>query len=394
VTVAVDLTIPETCQFFLNPCRPDLTSLDAGWLPGDSLALIPPPPNAYLRASEGLSADDKWQICVLASSAPVSDQEIRFSYVTDPASPLRDGALFVTTHFPSILGTVHTSGVRVSLTGDRTLSTFSDANGQFSFAVPPGSYDVTPLPGAVPFRFDPPSRHVTFTGAGDVSVDFNPVPTFTFTASASADPQLVPIGGTVNLHATVTGALGRLAFLWRGYRDDGANVTDALVDRKSASTSTPLGNPGTDFYFFVTVTDEGQPGNPAEAVVRVHETDGPVARLSVSPASIVAGVNDVTADGTGSTGNLDVIVEWTLESMEGVPPPRSLEEYLLLAQSNPGRGWDVIMQPTVTTDLTMKFPASMFAGHPGAYRVRLGVQDFPGALSPHRAYEYFYVYPP
>src|SRR5262249_59629218 len=132
---------------------------------------------------------------------------------------------------------------------------------------------------------------VTVSGS-DVFLTFDPIPLASLVASASATPDIVPTGGTTNLTATTTPPVGTLTYQWRGYRDDGTPYSDQIQNPSSASASAGLVFPGRDFYFFVHVSDDGVPpgslGHDAESVVRVHETDGPVARIQVSPPTILA----------------------------------------------------------------------------------------------------------
>ena len=390
---AISVTIAPSgpsCQFFPNFCPIDPGGGAQGWHEKDAFSLVDRP-DVYVNSTRGSTPDEKWQICVAEGAGPFTNEELPYDYASGPGKVFQSGVLVLTTIGVSgISGTVGLPGVTVALTGDRTASTVSNTQGFFSFTVPDGSYVVTPSPGALPYRFDPPSVPVVARGGGSFFVQFAPIFVPALIASASANPDIVPIGGRVNLSATTTGGVGPLSYQWRGYRDDGAPFSYTLGNGDSANPTADLVNPGTDFFFFVHVTDNGvsagAPGHDAEAVVRVHETDGPVARLRVSPDQIVAGVTDVAFDGSLSNGAM--LVEWTLQYRGNIPRPGTLEEYFQTAYTG---FYDNVFDPVITTDLLFGVPAATFAGRPGVYRMQLGVEDLNGV---HRTMEYFYVDPP
>jgi hypothetical protein len=206
---------------------------------------------------------------------------------------------------------------------------------------------------------------------------------FDFTVSVTANPLVTPTGGTTTLIPTVSGGIGPFLYAWHGYRDDGSPFSDTLSSSTDAQPTAALVFPGSDFYFFVAVTDIGAGGKTHGAYVRVHEADDAVARFTVSPASIHAGVTDVRFDASASTGVVTP-VGWTLQYLGNVPRPPDIERYLLLgAQSGNTLA-------SATTDLLiLDVPAASFS-QPGAYRMLLQVN---GNVSTHQTFEYFYVDP-
>jgi len=144
--------------------------------------------------------------------------------------------------------------------------------------------------------------------------------------TVSASPASAPIGGSTTLIAAVSGGIGPFSYAWHGYRDDGAPFSYTMSDLTAANPQVALVNPGSDFYFFVDVTDNGiaagQPGHTTSGYVRVHETDGPLAVLRVAGGPFQANVSSVTFDATGSIA-VTPPVGWQLEYLGNVPAPSS-----------------------------------------------------------------------
>ncbi len=206
--------------------------------------------------------------------------------------------------------------------------------------------------------------------------------------TVSASPVIVNTGHSTTLSAIVTGGVGPFDRLWRGYRDDGTpfsftSGSSTTVDQPSVG----LESPSDDFYFFVTVTDNGilagQPGHTLGGYVRVHESDGPVAIFSVIGGPFHVNVTDVLFDASASTG-VTTPIFWELQYFGNVPKPADIEGYLVLDATS----WTGIYK--ASTDLmTLDVPASTFI-NPGVYRMFLQVNN---GIEFHQTYEYFYVNP-
>jgi hypothetical protein len=236
--------------------------------------------------------------------------------------------------------------------------------------------------------------------------DAGPPPPPDFTVSVMANPLVTPTGGTTTLSAVVSGGIGPFLYTWRGYRDDGSPFSFTLSDVCAAQPTAALTFPGSDFYFFVAVTDCDNhtivpagtcpatcPGglthpSDADAYVRVHEADDAVARFTVSPSVIHAGVDDVTFDASASSGVVTPI-GWTLQYLGDVPEPSGIEGWLLLQANSQGTLFWETLSFTTTDVMTLTVPAANF-GQRGAYRMLLQVN---GDFSTHQTYEYFFVQP-
>lgn len=220
-----------------------------------------------------------------------------------------------------------------------------------------------------------------------------------------ANPLVAPTGGTTTLSAVVSGGVGPFEYEWRGYRDDGTPFNFTFSNRCAAQPSVGLVFPGSDFYFFVEVRDCGdvpQDAPPPEvggcnlcrgrrankAWVRVHESDGPIARFSISAAEIHANATPVTFDATASTA-VSTPIQWTLQYIGDVAEPADIEGYVTLEANSGGMlFWDTTFS-TPSDLLTLDLDGAKFPS-PGAYRMLLQVN---GGFSSHQTYEYFFVKP-
>lgn len=231
--------------------------------------------------------------------------------------------------------------------------------------------------------------------------------------SVSANPLVTPTGGTTVVSASVSGGVGPFEYEWRGYRDDGAEFSNTMSNLCAAQPSVSLTFPGSDFYIFVTVSNCGDQGTGAQpkgsgpcglcagkrsgGYVRVHEADEAVARFTVSPGVIHAGVDAVHFDANASTG-LVTPIGWTLQYLgdafgqfpANLPArPVDIEGWLRLQLDSRGTLFWTTLEFTTSDFLVLDEPASTFA-HPGAYRMLLQVN---GEISTHQTYEYFWVDP-
>lgn len=100
-------------------------------------------------------------------------------------------------------------GVTVTLSGDQSDSTTTDANGDYSFDVPNGDYTITPeySVDAYTFSFAPTSTNVTVDGGDQTGKDFTGTAAFTypmvFNANTPSHPAGIEIGDTgAELQAT------------------------------------------------------------------------------------------------------------------------------------------------------------------------------------------------
>jgi hypothetical protein len=207
-----------------------------------------------------------------------------------------------------------------------------------------------------------------------------------------ANPLIVPTGQSTILSAVITGGLGPFTYQWHGYRDDGTEFNATFSDTTAAQPQVALVFPGTDFYFFVVVTDNGipvgQPGRTLNGFIRVHEADDALARLTVVGGPFHANTTDVTFDATASTGVITP-VGWTLQYIGDVPPPDNIEEYLTLESGSNGTlSWTTIYS-TISDQLTLTVDKSVFAA-PGAYRMLIQTN---GDIGTHQTWEYFMVGP-
>jgi hypothetical protein len=82
-------------------------------------------------------------------------------------------------------GTKPTPGVTITLTGDASDSAVTDANGEFSFDLPDGSYVLTPSKDG--HQLSPSSANVEVSGADDTGNDFTAVAVHTLSGTITGD---------------------------------------------------------------------------------------------------------------------------------------------------------------------------------------------------------------
>ena len=122
------------------------------------------------------------------------------------------------------------------------------------------------------------------------------------TVSVSADNQVVCIGGSVLLDATVTGGTGSFDYQWQSSPDGSAPWTN-IAGANSSQYSPPTSSSGTTFYRIVISDLSSGCTNPASAGISVDVVDDPVASVSVSSSSLCVGGSALfTASVTGGTG--------------------------------------------------------------------------------------------
>ncbi len=190
--------------------------------------------------------------------------------------------------------------------------------------------------------------------------------------AVTATPNPVGTGGTTTLSATVMGGVGPFTYRWRGYRDDGEHMASfTLSSLVAPSPQATLPYPDYSYYFFCTVTDTGvTPNTTGTGFVRVYETAGPIARVSISPATIKAAVDVVHFDGSASTGATGSFTGWSID-YGGSTVPTSLEGDLLI----PTASWTNLCGTASTCGSTsLALTYGPFA-QPGTYRVQLSVFD-------------------
>jgi len=129
-----------------------------------------------------------------------------------------------------------------------------------------------------------------------------------------------------------------------------------------------LSYPPLSYYFFCTVTDTGvSPNRSGTNFVRVYETNGPIARISISPPTILTD-DTVSFEGRASTEATGMLTGWSID-YGGSTVPLSLEGDLQLSSWTNRCGRDT---PCPSTGLTLVHEP--FA-RPGIYRVQLTVHD-------------------
>ena len=287
-----------------------------------------------------------------------------------------------------VQGLLGTLVLQDNTTDDLTVT----ADGDFVFSTPLPSGALYSATVAVP----PPGQSCTVSdGTGTVAAaDVTSISVtcmdsaVDFTVSVLADPPVTPTGGSTTLSAAVSGGIGPFHYAWRGYRDDGAVYNNTLSSPTAAQPTAALVFPGSDFYFFVTVTDLAS-GDTHDAYVRVHESDDVVAQFTVSPPLIRLG-DTVTFDASASFSVVTPI-GWTLQYL-GNPStrPMNIEDWLKLqADSNGTLFWTTRLF-TMTDVLTLSLVLSDTRYQPGAYRMLLQEN---GDVSTHQTYEYFWVDP-
>jgi hypothetical protein len=112
-------------------------------------------------------------------------------------------------------GTKPTPGVTITLTGDASDSVVTDANGEFSFDLPDGSYVLTPSKDG--HQFSPASANVEVSGADDTDNDFTDEGIYTLSGTIT-DAESSGLGGvTITLtgdasDSTTTAADGTYSF--------------------------------------------------------------------------------------------------------------------------------------------------------------------------------------
>jgi len=230
-------------------------------------------------------------------------------------------------------------------------------------------------------------------GGGTTSVTFAATAVATAsTLTVTASSLSAPSGGSITLTANVSGGAGPFSYEWEGIRDDGTPYSLTFSNPTGARTDVSFVFPDQDFYFFVTVTDNGIPanqeGHTRTGFIRVHESDGAIGRFSVLNGPFTANVTDVHLDATATTGATPDRY-WTLQYLGDVPAPSDIRGYLMLESNSQARLFWTDVDTLVTTQNTATVPASKFT-LPGAYRMSLQVSD---GLNWHQTYEYFMVRP-
>ena len=123
-------------------------------------------------------------------------------------------------------GTKPTPGVTITLTGDASDSVVTDANGEFSFDLPDGSYVLTPSKDG--HQFTPASANVEVSGADDTGNDFTAEGVYTISGTITGDEDegvTVALTGDAT-DSTTTAADGTYSFT--GVVDGSYTVTPTL----------------------------------------------------------------------------------------------------------------------------------------------------------------------
>jgi len=213
--------------------------------------------------------------------------------------------------------------------------------------------------------------------------------------TATASPGVVAATGVSRLSELVTNGVGPYVYAWRGYTDRSASASGSFPASDPASNPSlpgPLAQGFAQFedtFFFVDVTDQGvaavDPNRVLTGCVRVHQSDGPVARFTAAPESFYAGSSDVTLDPSGSTGSY-TDVSWAVEYFGDVQPsPTTLEDYLRIGDF----GWSSMWSQDSAALLGTTVPASVFT-QPGVYRVGLTMFD---VGTEHSTFEFLQILP-
>ena len=124
-------------------------------------------------------------------------------------------------------GTKPTPGVTITLTGDASDSVVTDANGEFSFGLPDGSYVLTPSKGG--HQFTPASANVEVSGADDTGNDFTAEGVYTISGTITGDEVE---GVTVALTGDATDSTTSAAdgtYSFTGVVDGSYTVTPTLA---------------------------------------------------------------------------------------------------------------------------------------------------------------------
>jgi hypothetical protein len=140
-------------------------------------------------------------------------------------------------------GTKPTPGVTITLTGDASDSVVTDANGEFSFDLPDGSYVLTPSKDG--HQFSPASANVEVSGADDTGNDFTAEGVYTLSGTITGD---VVEGVTITLtgdasDSTTTDENGDYSFT---LPDGSFNVEPSLEGYTFAPTDTDVTISGAD----------------------------------------------------------------------------------------------------------------------------------------------------
>ena len=103
----------------------------------------------------------------------------------------------------SISGTISgagANGVTMTLSGDSTATTTTDAGGNYTFSVADGSYTVTP--NKLAYEFTPPNQNVTVSGAAVSNVNFTAVGSTGTSTLFHDDFNRAAIGGSYDIGTT------------------------------------------------------------------------------------------------------------------------------------------------------------------------------------------------
>jgi len=171
------------------------------------------------------------------------------------------------------------------------------------------------------------------------------------------------------------GGVGPYIYRWRGYRDDGEHLSSfTLSSLVASSPQVTLVYPDYSYYFFCTVMDTGvTPNTTGTGFVRVYETDGPIARVSVSPPIF---------DGRASTDATGPFAGWMID-YGGSTVPTSLEGDLQIAS------WTNVCGAATSCGSTGLLLNYGSLTQLGIYRVQLSVLD--SVSNSQAATEYFTV---
>jgi hypothetical protein len=276
--------------------------------------------------------------------------------ITFPSVPAFLTASVVPTQ---ISNEIRISPTAAALVGTATVVVHTAPRGRVGIL--PRTYAVTVTMLAPPPPDAGPPDAGSDAGPPDAGSDAGP-PDAGTVVSVTSSADVVRQGTLVQLSCAVTGGVGPFAYLWHGYRDDGAPCSTGpctLSDVASQFPSARLVFPTEDFYFFCVVTDSGvpasDPNSTATGYAKVSESDGPVGRFTVAPGPFQFGVDDVSFDASASTGTT-VPVTWTIEQYVGTQTPAGgIEGFLLLNDAT-----QVVWTEVYTTDtipLTLTIPA-------------------------------------